>query len=125
MTQVRLLTDLTIAAMVAAFTASVFFVAAYTILARWWRSPIARALCMLDTGLALTLAPSVLHWLLGFRVSDSTGFGWYFLASLTLVAAAVIWRTLIMVGEQVRRRRDTPPGTPQRDIAGGSASGRI
>ena len=58
----------------------------------------------LDAGLALTLAPSVLHRLLGVTISASLPFAWYFLGSLTLVAASTLWRTWIMSRTQWQAR---------------------
>lgn len=108
MTQGQLLADLTNDVVLVAFVASVLFIAAYTGLARWWRSDIGRALVMLDTGLALVLAPSVLH-LLGLTLTDSTGFAYYYLASLALVAGSTLWRTWIVVRVQLQARRDPGP----------------
>jgi hypothetical protein len=87
-----------------AFIASAAFIVLYTTLAPWWRSSIGRALVMLDAGLALTLAPAVLHRFFGLALAESLLFAWYFLITLTVVAGAVVWRTVIMVREQLAER---------------------
>jgi hypothetical protein len=96
MTQAQLVTDLTSDVVMVAFLASVLFVAAYSALAPWWRSSIGRALVVMDAGLTLTLAPSVLHRVLGVTISASLPFAWYFCASLAIVAGSTLWRTWIM-----------------------------
>jgi hypothetical protein len=105
-TQAQLLADLTHDVVVVAFFASVAFVATYTALARWWKSEIGRALVMLDSGLALALAPAVLHRAFGLALSESLGFAWYYFGSLTVVALAIIWRTVIVAKTQWRGRRN-------------------
>ena len=104
MGQAQLVADPTDDAVMAAFLASVLFAAAYTVLAPWWRSGIGRALVVLDAGLVMTLAPSVLHRLLGVTISASLGFAWYFLASITLVAVSTVWRTVILTRAQWQER---------------------
>jgi hypothetical protein len=104
-TQARLLADLTNDVVMAAFAASVLFIAVYTVLAPWWRSQIGRSLIVLDTGLALVLAPSVLHRLLGVTITESLPFAWYYLASLALVAGSTLWRTWIVARVQWQARR--------------------
>lgn len=108
MTQAHLLADLTDDVVVLAFAASVAFIAVYTVLAAWWRSEIGRALVALDAGLVLTLAPAVLHRLFGLSIFYTLGFAWYYLISLSFVAGATIWRTVIVIKTQVRGRRDDP-----------------
>ena len=109
MTQARLLADLTDDMVMVAFFASVLFVVAYTALASWWKSPIGRALVMMDTGLALVLAPLVLHRLLGLTLLTSISYAWYYLLSLSLVAGATLWRTVIIVRVQLRARKEPGP----------------
>lgn len=123
MTQAQLVMELTNDAVIASFAASVLFVATYTALARWWRSEVGRALVALDTGLALTLAPLVLHRLSGLNVS-SLGFAWYYFGSLTLVAGATLWRTVIVVRTQWRdrvRQAGAAPRMPPGEAVSGDA----
>jgi hypothetical protein len=112
MSQAQLVTDLTNDMVMAAFVASVLFIAAYSLLAPWWKSEIGRALIAMDAGLSLTLAPSVLHRVLGLTLTDSLGFAWYFCGTLTVVAAATLWRTVIIVRTQLRHRRPAAPELP-------------
>lgn len=100
MTQAQFVAEATRVAVIAAFLASLLFIAVYTALASWWRTPIGRALVAMDGSLALALAPSAAHFLLGLTISASPGFAWYFLGSLTLVAASTIWRTWIIYRAQ-------------------------
>jgi MFS family permease len=108
-TQAQLVADLTDDVVMIAFAASVLFIAAYTVLASWWTSPIGRALVMLDAGLALVLGPLVLHRLAGLTLVSSIGYAWYDLVSLALVAGATLWRTVIVVRVQLQARK------PQRE----------
>jgi MFS family permease len=112
MNQLHLLAVLINAAVIAAFAASVLFIATYTALASWWRSEIGRALVMLDAGLSLTLGPIVFHHLFGVNVS-SPAFAWYDLGSITLVALATLWRTWIVAKTQWRERRRRKPGSDE------------
>lgn len=110
MTQLQLVTDLGNDVIFAAWAGSVAFLAVYLLLARGWLSEVGRALIMMDGGLALALAPSVLHRLFGLPVT-SVGFAWYVVGSLALVAAATWWRTWWVIKVQLRGRRagrDTP-----------------
>ena len=104
MTQAQFVADATRDVVVAAFLASVLFVVVYTAMAPWWRTSIGRALVAMDAGLALTLAPSSLHMIFGLTVTASAGFGWYYLASLPLVAGSTLWRTWIIYRAQRPRR---------------------
>jgi hypothetical protein len=108
-TQAQLVADLTNDVIMAAFAAALLFIVAYSVLAKWWASSIGRALVMLDTGLALVLGPLVLHRLFGLTLVTSIGYAWYDLISLALVAGATLWRTAIVVREQLRARKDPGP----------------
>jgi hypothetical protein len=96
-TQAQLVADLTNDAVVAAFFGAVFFVVSYSLTSRWWRHAIGTTLVMLDAGLILTLAPSVLHRLFGLGIAADLGFSWYFFCSITLVASGVWWRSFVML----------------------------
>lgn len=119
MTQEHLITDLINDMVVLAFAASVLFIVVYTVLAPWWRSEIGRALIAMDTGLALALAPAVLHRLLGVSLAASLGFGWYYLGSLALVAGATLWRTWIIIKTQWRGRDGGQSQPPRRPVKSG------
>jgi hypothetical protein len=115
-TQAQLVADLTSDVVMAAFAASVLFIVTYTALAPWWRSQIGRSLIVLDTGLALVLAPSVLHRLLGVTLTTSLGFAWYYLASLALVAGSTLWRTWIVARVQWKARRKPQAGEVRDEV---------
>lgn len=104
MSQLALLGQLISDAALAAFTSAVVFVATYSVLAPWWRSPIGRAMVTLDTAIAVTLAPSILHRFFGVAIA-SIGFMWLLFACLCVVAGATLWRTWILAREQIRGRR--------------------
>jgi hypothetical protein len=115
--QARFVADTTADVVLVAFLASLAFVVVYSLMAPWWRSPIGRALIMLDASLALTLAPSVLHHLTGISIIASTGFAWYYLVTLTMVAASTIWRTWIIY------RAQRPAAAPVTDETARAAPG--
>jgi hypothetical protein len=117
MSQAQLAATLTSDAVIVAFAASVLFVAVYSSMAPWWRSQIGRALVALDTGLALALAPIVMHRLAGLDVT-SLAFAWYYFASLTLVAGATVWRTWIVAKTQWQARKAPGGPRPEPESAG-------
>ena len=106
MTATQLIADLTDDVVLGAFFGSLFFIVSYTITTPWWRHAIGMTLVVLDAGLVLTLAPGVLHRLFGLPFENSQFFKWYFLASLTLVAGGVWWRSLVMLKLNWHGRRD-------------------
>ena len=119
MTQARLIADATQDIVTLAFFASVAFIVVYSLLASWWHSSIGRALIMMDASLSLALAPSVLHQLTGITIVASKGFAWYYLVSISLVAASTMWRTWIVYRAQ---RPAAAPATDESTRAG-SGSG--
>lgn len=98
------------------FVASLAFVALYSAVARWWLSPWGRNIVALDSALALTLLPSVIHHTFGVNTVDSPFFAWFTLGSFALVPVVIVWRMAILLGRQLRRRpspdRSDPP-SPQ------------
>lgn len=116
MSQAQFVADATRDVVVVAFLASLMFIVVYTVLAPWWRSSIGRALIVMDASLALTLAPSSLHQLTGLTIVASPGFAWYYLGSLTLVAASTIWRTWIIY----RAQRPAGSGAEEKQANGHS-----
>jgi hypothetical protein len=97
LTQLQLIADLGDDLVMTAFFAALLFIVSYTAMAPWWRTQIGISLIVVDTGLVLALGPSVLHRMFGLSLADQVWYGWYFCASLTLVAAGVLWRTAVMV----------------------------
>jgi hypothetical protein len=95
--QAQLVADLTDDAVVGAFAGALFFIVTYTIMARWWTHAIGTTLVVMDAGLVLTLAPSVLHRWFGLNVGISLASSWYFFGSVCLVGAGVWWRSLVMI----------------------------
>jgi hypothetical protein len=117
MTQARFIADATQDVVLVAFLASVAFIVVYSLLASWWHSPIGRALVMMDASLALALVPSALHQLTGITIVASIGFAWYYLVTLTMVAASTIWRTWIIY------RAQRPAAAPVTDETARAAPG--
>lgn len=91
-------------AVLCAWFSSVVFLLGYSVIARWWLSPIGQAVAFLDACLVIALFPSVLHQLFGLSVI-SIFFAWYYGSSLFLVAAITLWRLALIVGVQ---RSSTP-----------------
>jgi hypothetical protein len=125
MTQLQFLADAGDDAVFAAFAGSLAFLAVYILLARGYRSPLGRALIRLDTGLVLTLGPSVIHRLFGLSLA-SIGYSWYFVASIALVACATWERAWFVVKAQAKGAGLTP-GQFGRDLLAGiwHAPGRM
>jgi hypothetical protein len=59
----------------------------------------------------------VLHHLTGISIIASTGFAWYYLVTLTMVAASTIWRTWIIY------RAQRPAAAPVTDETARAAPG--
>jgi hypothetical protein len=71
----------------------------------------------MDASLALALVPSALHQLTGITIVASIGFAWYYLVTLTMVAASTIWRTWIIY------RAQRPAAAPVTDETARAAPG--
>lgn len=106
---IGLATQLTNDAVLYALAASVAFLATFLIFDPGLRkTSIGKSLIMLDVGLTMLEAPSVLHRFLGLQISQA-GFAWYFLATVAIVGTSVWWRTLLMVSAQLRGRKRQQP----------------
>jgi hypothetical protein len=103
-TQARLLADLATTATLAAFFASLLFIAAYSVVAPWWRTQIGRALVVMDAGIAMTLLPLALRFVFGLTTLNSTFFAWFQIGALALVAGSTVWRSVIVVQLQWKGR---------------------
>lgn len=121
MTQAQFVAAATQDVVLVAFLGSVAFVVVYSLMAPWWRSAIGRALVMMDGSLALALAPSTLHQLTGITIVASIGFAWYYLVTLTMVAASTLWRTWIIY--RVQRPAAAPPAPVAAEEINGSPAG--
>lgn len=125
MSQLQFLADLGNDVVFAAFSGSLAFLAVYILLARGYRSALGRALIRMDTGLVLTLGPSVIHRLFGLSLAN-IGYSWYFVASIALVGFATWERAWFVLKEQSKGAGLTP-GQFGRDLLAGicRAPGRM
>ena len=89
----------------AAFFAAVGFVTLYTYLAPWYKSSLGRSIVALDSALALTVLPSVLHFLFGVSVLESKPFAIFALSSFTTIPLIIVWRGYLLWRIQVGVRR--------------------
>jgi hypothetical protein len=104
--QLRIATELTNDAILFALAGSLAFLGAVILLdPKLRKSGIGKALLTLDIGLAGLEAPSVLHRFFGLQITEAV-FAWYYMATVLVVGAGAWWRTLIMVGAQLRGRRN-------------------
>ncbi len=104
MTHARLVAELTADAVLYALAASVAFLLFAALLdPKLFRSPIGRSLITMDAGLVLLYLPSVLHRFAGLKVTQ-IGFAYYYLVTVIVVGSATLWRTLILIKAQRRRR---------------------
>lgn len=109
------------AAVLFAFGCSVVFLAGYSLVSRWWRRPLGRALAALDVGLGLALAPTAMHYLVGLNVQHPF-FAWYYGFSLISVGLITLWRLVVVVAVQraaTPRRRAPGPSTEADERIGG------
>jgi hypothetical protein len=92
------------------FFCSLAFVALFTLVAPWWRYPAGRSTVALDAALALTLLPSVVHHIFGFRSAEDPFFAWFTVGAFALVPCVIVWRAVIIVRMQRAGVKD--PGQP-------------
>jgi hypothetical protein len=76
----------------ASFFAAVGFVALYSVLAPWWKTPLGRSIVALDTAVAMTVAPSVLHFVFGVTSLKSETFAFFTLGAFTMIPIIIVWR---------------------------------
>lgn len=99
--RLHLIMSLQVGVVVATFCCSVAFVVLYTVVARWWQSPLGRNLVAFDSALSLTLLPSVLHHAFGISSSLSEPFAWFTLAAFATVPCVIVWRAVILLRAQL------------------------
>jgi len=83
------------------------FVAVYSVLAPWWRSAVGRNQVELVGALGLIAALAIVRQLAG---GDAAWFAWLRLAVFAVIPFAVVRRTVLLVGLQLRSRRATRRG---------------
>jgi hypothetical protein len=88
----------------AAFFAGVAFIAAYTLLAKWWKTPVGVSIVLLDLMIALILLPDMLLYLLDINVTGSEFWTFLVLGALAAVPVIIMWRLVILVRLQLRGR---------------------
>lgn len=94
---------------IVAFCAAVAFIALYSAIAPWWRSPLGRNLVALDASISLTLLPSVLHHALGVSSADTPAFAWFTVLAFGFVPVVIVWRAWILCRIQFRRPGSDAP----------------
>lgn len=90
-----------------AFCCSVLYIVCYTVMAPWWRNPWGRGMVSFSTATVLIELPIVLHYLLGFTISNNV-FAWYYVASFIFSGLIELYR--IKTTYQVQQK-ETPHGT--------------
>lgn len=85
-----------------AFTASLMFVLVCSLAWRWWRTVWGRTSVAISGALSVALLPGVLNVLLGVN-TGTLWFAWYRVASIAVVFAIEVWRTVAVVRAQWRR----------------------
>lgn len=95
---------------VVTFCASLAFIALYTAVAPWWRSPLGRNLVAFDASLSLTLLPAVVHHAFGFRSAEDVVFAWFTVVAFALVPCVIVWRAVILLRMQRSHLHDPPGG---------------
>lgn len=94
---------------VATFCCSLAFIALYTLVAKWWRSPLGRNLVAFDASLSLTLLPSVVHHAFGVSSALSEPFAWFTLGAFAAVPCVIVWRAVILVRMQLGGLHEDDP----------------
>jgi hypothetical protein len=93
----------------AAFFSAVAFIAAYTILAKWWQTSLGITIVLLDLMIAVTLFPDILSSLFGVSVAGSEAFTFTTLGAIAAVPVIIAWRFAILLRAQLGHhgKRDT------------------
>lgn len=81
--------------LIADLVSLVTFVAVYTKLAPWWRSPVGQTLVIKDILLGLALMPSILSLFFQFSRLTSQVAAWFDIGLFALIALVVAWRTVV------------------------------
>lgn len=81
--------------LLATFFSALVFIAAYSLLAPWWRYSIGRTIVALDAAVALTLLPQTLHMLFGVHVLSDIRWAWFTLVTFGAVPVVILWRLWI------------------------------
>jgi hypothetical protein len=100
---------------IATFCAAVGAILVLWAVAPWWRSAIGRNALAMDSALALTLLPSVIHHALGVSSADTPLFAWFSVISFGLVPIVIVWRVVLILRIQIKHENDPPddgPSTP-------------
>lgn len=79
------------AATIAVFCSSAIFLVGYSLMAKWWRYYVGRAVASLDACLVVATLPTILHLIFSFNVINLF-FAWYDFSSLVLVTLVTLWR---------------------------------
>jgi hypothetical protein len=98
-----------------AFFSSITFLIGYSLLAKWWRRPVGRAVAALDVALIIALAPFALHVLFHLNLSQ-LWFAWYYGSALHLTALVTLSRLVVIWTVQRESIRDDLRGGKHRPI---------
>lgn len=109
MTQLQLIVLLLKAFLITGFVSLTSWVAIYTKLAKWWRTPVGLTLVIETLLIAGLFIPTTLS--LFFTINTYVA-GWVDVALIGLVAPVMIWRSVVWIREALPSRR-TPPGGSQ------------
>ena len=82
---------------IAAFLSLAAWIAIYTKLSPWWRSPIGKTLVIKTSLIALLLVPSILALFFHFSRFTSMVAGWVDVALIGLICPVMIWRSAVWV----------------------------
>ncbi|MBS2962586.1 hypothetical protein KGA66_05975 [Actinocrinis puniceicyclus] len=77
------------------FAAALVYIAGYTAMARWWRTPVGRSMVSLAVAIALALLPAVLHYAAGLALTRRW-FRWYDRGSLNAIGVILLWRLVVL-----------------------------
>ena len=62
----------------------------------------------MDSALALTLLPSVVHHALGVSSADTPLFAWFTVLAFALVPVVIVWRVVLILRVQLQHENDPP-----------------
>lgn len=87
-----------------AFFAGLLFIAAYSLLAKWWSTPVGITIVLLDLMIDLVLLPDMLLYLFGVNVTGSEFWTFLVLGAIAAVPLIILWRLAILLKVQLGHR---------------------
>lgn len=78
------------------FCVAVFFITAYSLMAKWWTTPLGTTLVGLDAAVGITVFPEFLDHVFGISILNDRATGIVLILALTCVPFIILYRTWVL-----------------------------